>query len=211
MKTSSQSSQSKRPWWQWLLMYPTLAVAIVGAVPQYQQWVWALLRGIPLGSNVGELQDQDTAWQQNLDCLSGIDHIKPASATLYAIDLLTCPSGDILLTVTPIQSPDLHVSRWIITKNLFQPPTRTAWISSAYAQAPPASTAPAQTERVVDVRKEGSQVIRRVQLSNGSCIDQTIDSYTAGISATSPRPARNSRAGDQSGSTSPPARATSAR
>jgi len=159
-------------------MYPTLAVAIVGAVPQYQQWVWALVRGIPIGSDVTALQDQDSAWQQNLDCLSRIDHITPPSETPYAIDLLTCPSGDILLTVKPLHSPTLQVSRWIITNKLFQGPTRTAWISSAFAQTPPPRPGTAQPERVVDVRKEGSQVIRRVQLTNGSCVDQTIDSYT---------------------------------
>ena len=175
-KASSESSRSKRPWWQWVLMYPTLAVAIVGAVPQYQQWVWALVRGVPLDSNVGELKGQDDAWTHNLDCLSRIDHIKPVSETPYGIDLLTCPSGDILLTVTPLQSPTQKVSRWIITKQFFENKTSTAWISSAFAQAPPGA-AP-QTERVLDIRKQGSQVVRRVQLSNGKCVDQTIDSYT---------------------------------
>ena len=178
MKTSSHSPKPKRPWWQWILMYPTLAVAIVGAVPQYQQWVWALVRGIPLGSDVTELQDQDSAWQQNLDCLARIAHITPQSETPYAIDLLACPSGDILLTVKPINTSVQAVSRWIITNKLFQAPTRSAWIPSAFAQTPAPSPNTAQPERVIDVRKDGSQVIRRVQLSNGSCIDQVIDSYT---------------------------------
>ncbi|HVM77700.1 MAG TPA: hypothetical protein VMU06_01685 [Stellaceae bacterium] len=178
MKTSSRSSKPKRPWWQWILMYPTLAVTIVGAVPQYQQWFWALVRGIPLGSNVTELQDQDSAWQQNLDCLARIDHVTPPSETPYAIDLLTCPSGDILLTVKPLNASTQAVSRWIITNKLFQAPARSAWIPSALAQTPPPRPGTAQPERVIDVRKDGSQVIRRVQLSNGSCVDQVIDSYT---------------------------------
>ena len=176
-KSSSGSSQSKRPWWQWVLMYPTLAVAIVGAVPQYQQWVWALVRGVPLDSNIGEVKGQDDAWTKNLDCLTRIDHIKPISETPYGIDLLTCPSGDILLTVTPLHSPTMKVSRWIITKQFFDNKATAAWISRANAQAPPPGGAP-QTERVLDIRKQGSQVIRRVQLSNGKCVDQTIDSYT---------------------------------
>lgn len=186
-KSSSGSSQSKRPWWQWVLMYPTLAVAIVGAVPQYQQWVWALVRGVPLDSDIGELKGQDDAWTHNLDCLTRIEHIKPISETPYGIDLLTCPSGDILLTVTPLHSPSQKVSRWIITKQFFEGKTRTAWISSAFAQAPPPAGG-AQSERVLDIRKQGSQVIRRVQLSNGQCVDQTIDSYTGRHVSDKPAP-----------------------
>lgn len=179
MKTSPASYRSKRPWWQWILMYPTLAVAIVGALPQYQQWVSALSLGVPLGSNVRELQEQDEAWQANLDCLARIDHIKPQAETTYGIDLLSCPSGDILVTVTPIHAPTKQVSRWIITRTLFGEKTKVTWLSSAFAQSvvAPRGAIP-EAESVIDIRKQGNQVVRRVKLSNGNCLDQTIDTFT---------------------------------
>jgi len=188
MKTSSQPSKPSRPWWQWVLMYPTLAVAIVGAVPQYQQWVWALVRGLPPSSDVNELQAQDSAWQQNIDCLARIQHVTPPSETPYAIDLLTCPSGDILLTVRPLNASTQAVSRWIITNKLFQTATGPSLFSSAFAQPVPPSPSVAQPVSVLDVRKDGSQVVRRVQLSNGTCVDQVIDSYTGRHLADKPAP-----------------------
>jgi len=188
MKTSSQPSKSSQPWWQWVLMYPTLAVAIVGAVPQYQQWLWAVVRGLPPGSDVSELQAQDSAWQQNVDCLTRIQHVTPPSETPYAIDLLTCPSGDILLTVRPLNATAQAVSRWIITNKLFQTAATSGLISSAYAQAPTPAPSVAQPISVLDVRKVGSQVVRRVQLSNGTCVDQMIDSYTGRHLADKPAP-----------------------
>ena len=178
MKASSASSRPRRPLWQWVLMYPTLAVAIVGALPQYQEWVSALSMGVPLGSNVRELQEQDDAWKGNLDCLAHIDHIRPQSATTYGIDLLSCPSGDILVTVTPTQTPSKQVSRWIITRTLFREMAAVPWISSAFAQTVVPRNATPEAESVIDIRKEGNQVIRRLKLSNGSCLDQIIDTFT---------------------------------
>jgi hypothetical protein len=96
-------------WWQWAFMYPTLAIALIGAVPQYSQWAVAKWNHIPDG-NVQGAQEQATAWERNIDCLRGIDHI-PGASTNYKIDLISCPSGDILVTLTPFQNPDQHVSK----------------------------------------------------------------------------------------------------
>ena len=107
-------------WWQWLLMYPTIALAVAGAVPQYYQWINAAAIGLPIfGGDVGDAQQQEKTWERNVTCLRSIDHIKPTSSTNYSIDLVSCPTGDILVTLTPLQNPDQQVSRSIITKVLF--------------------------------------------------------------------------------------------
>jgi hypothetical protein len=105
--------QPRVRWW-----HPTLLIAIVGAVPQYREWVMAFIYNLPFGT-VKEAQEQLEAWSHNSPCLSdrNIDNIKPSSQTNYGIDLLPCPSGDILVTLTPYQNQP--VSRWVITKNLF--------------------------------------------------------------------------------------------
>jgi hypothetical protein len=165
-------------WWQWALMYPTVIVALIGAVPQYYQWAAAATMGLPISANVRGAQEQEMAWERNVNCLRGIDHIKPGSSTNYAIDLVSCPSGDILITLTPLQSPDQQISKWIVTKNLFTRVAQQLFSIGALAQGagtPPGG--PTQV-RILDTKKDGAVVTRRVQLSDNTCIDETIDAYT---------------------------------
>jgi hypothetical protein len=161
-------------WWQWVLMYPTIVIALFAGIPQIYHWVSATTMGLSPFADVATAQAQQKAWERNVDCLHNIDHVKPTSSTNYAIDLVTCPSGDILVTLTPLQNPDLQVSRWIVTKALFTEIAQWSLIRGAMAQSPPGST----PERIVDIKKQGATVIRRVQLADGTCIDETIDAYT---------------------------------
>jgi hypothetical protein len=165
-------------WWQWVLMYPTIAVALAGAIPQYYQWITAVAIGLPIFSDVGDAQQQEKTWERNVSCLRNIDHIKPSSSTNYSIDLVSCPTGDILVTLTPLQNPDQQVSRWIITKVLF---TQVADAASARPELAQVAATPAEspdTVRVLDIKKQGANVVRRIQRSDNSCVDETIDAYT---------------------------------
>jgi hypothetical protein len=172
------SSNLPRRWWQWLLMYPTIAIALLGAVPQYYQWITAAGMGIPLGWNVSEAQEQAKAWERNVGCLHDIDHIKPTSHTNYSIDLVSCPSGDILLTLTPLQNPDQQVSRWIVTKMLFSQVAYLGLLSPALAQSSAIRFAEVSSVRIIDIKTDGKTVVRRIQLSDQTCVDETIDAYT---------------------------------
>jgi hypothetical protein len=176
-------------WWQWAFMYPTIVIALIGAVPQYSQWALAKWQGIPLTENIKSAQEQETAWGRNIDCLRGIDHINPTASTNYRIDLTSCPSGDILVTLTPFQNPDHPVSRWIVTRNLFTQVADSWFSTGAWAQGA-AGTPPAGAvqQRIVDTRKDGSVVTQRIQLSDNSCVDETIDAFTGRHVARKPAP-----------------------
>jgi hypothetical protein len=117
-----------------------------------------------------------------VNCLNGIEHIKPTSSTAYSIDLVSCPTGDILVTLTPLQNPEQQISKWIITKALFTETAEAALPHSSprieLAQAAGPVPAAPDPVRVLDIRKQGASVIRRVQLSNNTCVDETIDAYT---------------------------------
>jgi hypothetical protein len=159
-------------------MYPTIIVALIGAVPQYYQWAAAATMGLPISGNVRGAQEQEMAWERNVNCLRAIDHIKPGSSTNYSIDLVSCPSGDILVTLTPLQNPDQQISRWIVTRELFIRIAQSLFSTGALAQGagtPPGG--PVQV-RILDTKKDGAVVTRRVQLSDNTCIDETIDAYT---------------------------------
>ena len=178
----SQAAQDVRTrparWWQWILMYPALFIAMLGAVPQYFHWVSAVQLGLSPFADVGGAEKQLDAWRRNTDCLSGIDHVKPEAKTRYGIDLLTCPSGDILVTLTPPPGAGQALSTWIITADLFTHTARRGLLAAAFAQTPPRATEEPYSTRVIDVRQSGTLVTRRIQRSDGSCVDQTIDALT---------------------------------
>ncbi len=171
-------SDSPKRWWQWLLMYPTIAIALAGAVPQYYQWIEAAAMGLPIGGDVGDAKEQAKAWERNVGCLHDIDHITPSARTNYSIALVTCPSGDILLTLTPLQNPDQPVFRWIVTRALFTQAAQSTFSIMALAQGVAMPSPGATSVRIVDIKTQGKIIIRRVQLSDNTCIDETIDAYT---------------------------------
>jgi hypothetical protein len=163
-------------------MYPTIAVALAGALPQYYQWFSAAAIGLPFLGDVSGAQQQEKAWERNVTCLNGIEHIKPTSNTNYAIDLVSCPTGDILVTLTPLQNPDQKVSRWVITKALLTEVADNASNadnSSNIELAQVTTPGPgADSVRILDIKKQGASVVRRIQRSDNTCIDETIDAYT---------------------------------
>jgi hypothetical protein len=159
-------------------MYPTIVIALVGAVPQYYQWAAAAAIGLPLSGNVRVAQEQEMAWERNVSCLRGINSIKPGSKTNYEIDLVSCPTGDILVTLTPLQNPDQQISQWIVTKDLFPRVAQSFFGIGALAQGAVTQPRGLAQVRIVDIKKNGAVVTRRVQLSNNTCVDQTIDAYT---------------------------------
>jgi hypothetical protein len=54
---------------------------------------------------------------------------------------------------------------------MFKPDAQFALMSAAFAQGAPA----AKTTTVLDIKKTGSTITRRVQLSDNSCVDEKID------------------------------------
>lgn len=177
---------SPQRWWQWVLMYPTIIIALFAGLPQIYQWVSALGLGLSPFANVEDAKAQEKAWQRNINCLRSIDHVKPDSSTNYAIDLVSCPSGDILVTLTPLQNPSQQISRWIVTQSLFTEVASSLFVRPALAQS--ASTPLAKPERIIDIKKQGATVIRRVQLFGGTCVDETIDALTGRRSGQKPAP-----------------------
>ena len=142
------------------------------------QWITAVAIGLPIFADVGDAQQQEKTWERNVNCLRSIDHIKPTSSTNYSIDLVSCPTGDILVTLTPLQNPEQQVSRWIITRVLFTQVAEAAPARLELAQAAGAPPENPDAVRVLDIKKQGASVVRRLQRSDDSCVDETIDAYT---------------------------------
>lgn len=54
--------------WKAFIMYPTLAIALIGAVPQYWTMIEATLKGIS-SNKVREQEHLTELWKNNLDCI----------------------------------------------------------------------------------------------------------------------------------------------
>lgn len=85
-------------------MYPTLIVALIGAIPNY----WEQYKALKYGTSRDSLiiaKDQQKYWENNADCVK--TQLAHAVITPNKIDveITPCPSGDILIRT---KAPDKH-------------------------------------------------------------------------------------------------------
>ena len=105
MNEKSQSEEAsaatkpvpKKPntWWQWLLLYPTLLIALVGAIPTY----WEMFESKQFGVNFGEsasAKQQHSLWEKNITCLQAPEDWYVNDYNIR-VDATICKSGDILI------------------------------------------------------------------------------------------------------------------
>ena len=90
---------------------------------------------------------------------------------------MSCPTGDILVTLTPLQNPDQQVSKWIVTKTLFTQVADSSPPHIELAQAVTPAGSP-DAAHVLDIKKQGSTVVRRIQRPDNTCVDESIDAFT---------------------------------
>ncbi len=62
-----QVPDKSRKWWQWVLMYPTLGIALFGSVPTLVQFRDSVTFRVPFGSTA-EAKRQNELWKANFDC-----------------------------------------------------------------------------------------------------------------------------------------------
>lgn len=96
---SSDSFQKPDPpkrWWQWLLVYPGLAVSIIGAIPTYMEAFKSYNLGVPFGSSF-DAQEQTRLWQENFECAKKANFSTTINKNNVEIGSTVCESGDVLL------------------------------------------------------------------------------------------------------------------
>ncbi len=175
-------------WWQWLLMYPTLAVAIIGAIPQYQSWWQAHKLKVP-ANRVSQAEEQLALWNKNAECTKKEIPYSIKTIRNELIETTVCPSGDMLVK---LQKPDKQTadSRWI-GFDTFGDTNMAAYdpfAKEAYAKEIEKGTnLYAQIVAILcQYRDAKGFIVRRVRLANGQCQEEVINPYTG---ATTIRPA----------------------
>jgi hypothetical protein len=170
-------------WWQWVLLYPALAVALVSAVPTWIDHVQAMRIGVDR-RNLAQAQEQNKLWQVNLECarVQEIQRIK--TARNMEIGAQVCPSGDVLLLLKRPEA-EQPTFRWVSARTLEQE-ARVSLVTPAYAdeREVPRTTTIAQS--VVNQRWLRPGVLKqRVRGANG-CADLVINTYTGSVTSRMP-------------------------
>jgi hypothetical protein len=179
----SEAGQPKNMW-QWLLVYPSLAVAVLGAVPTYLDAIKSLVLGVPIGTSA-EAQEQNGLWQKNFDCPQKHPFTSMKTKQEVEIASIVCDSGDVLLSG---KRPDWEIPRyrWVSAKDLA--PNAVASASHASMLQFISSAEAAEAPHVTLAQWGGSQMICQRWVGNGmllqrfysppqGCYDQVINTY----------------------------------
>jgi hypothetical protein len=79
-----------------MLLYPGLAIAIVGAVPTYIEVGKSHVLGVPFGRSF-DAQEQNRLWQANFECSQKAKFSVIVNKNNVEIGSAVCESGDVLL------------------------------------------------------------------------------------------------------------------
>lgn len=183
------ASDGPSKWWQWLLVYPALGLAIITAVPEWSKAVWSTWNATE-GRPAEEALRQNELWRRNMRCLMAPFewYVTPHNVK---VDTTTCRSGDVLIRA---ETPDRNtVMYWAAIDDVLAtvPGQKSGLIRSANADilrfpderrartAPAGLTQYAQTvvcQHFVDNRV----IVRHIHAANG-CFDEYVDTYTGRV------------------------------
>jgi hypothetical protein len=179
-----------RRWFFWpdtmiarLALATVFLLALGGAVPQYLTWikqyVWVATT------------EQEEMWRKNAACSINLDvhNHRTVEVEGRQVEVLVCPSGDILVKVGPPDAEQYeYLYQWIALDALKKPVDKGVshfgfLLQQAFAAAKrPHPTRAAQTVRVLCQKQLSNGFLkRRLQLADGQCQDEVIDPRTGKV------------------------------
>jgi len=198
---AASAAAGPRRWWQWLLVYPTVAVAVIGALPTGIEAARSFNLGVPFGQSA-DARTQNRLWQENFECPQKANFNTTVNSKKVEIGSAVCESGDVLLFGKRIEW-DRPQYRWVSWNEVAPTGKSTAnsvaWlglVSEARAAEPErivlAQAAPragdssrlmmAQTESRVICQRwvANGQLLQRVATPN-TCYDQVINTFNGWV------------------------------
>jgi hypothetical protein len=106
-------SAAPKKWWQWLLLYPGLGIALLGAIPTLVELRRSFTLDVPYGKSA-EAEQQLKLWQVNFDCMNKLPVIKPIrNDKNVEVASVVCDTGDVLIVGTlPDRSKQMKWVSW---------------------------------------------------------------------------------------------------
>jgi len=175
-------------WWQWVLVYPTLALSLASASPNWFNSVKSYFVGVP---DAHEAERQAALWQKNRMCASLPSQGSQAGNVL--LDATICASGDIL--VHAVTAEKAEIFKWLPLADVIPVPgadggligTAHAATLSDHVRSALGTTAKTPVRLamlqvvVICSRIDGGRYLhRRIQTPQG-CFDEVIDTFTGSL------------------------------
>lgn len=190
---STPKSKPQKRWWQWFLVYPGLAIAIIGAIPTYVEAFKSYSFGVPFGRSF-DAQEQNRLWQDNFECTQKASFSTIINKKKVEIGSAVCESGDVLLRGKRPEW-DRPQLRWV-SWNEVAPSDNTDKnshvlldiIKSAYAGESDRLVLAQAPMTVLCQRWVGpGQLFQRIATPMG-CFDQLINTYNGWVVFSRPAP-----------------------
>jgi hypothetical protein len=174
-------------WWQWVILYPTLAISILSAAPQWVDKAQAMFNGVE-DRGWEEAKQQQDAWRANLTC-SAAPFDWYSTPENLKVDATICNLGDIFVRVTTPKQGNFY--QWVLLNTIVKDKKTASLplISSAYA----GENATWRTEGSYQVASgeaatvvcqafmpDGRTIKRHVSTAQG-CFDEYVDTYTGQV------------------------------
>lgn len=170
-----------------ILLYPTLAIAAIGAIPQYIQVFKAMKWDVPVNA-VNAAEREHDLWVKNVDCAGGDGRLETSLADNTRVAALVCPSGDVLVKVKRVTGEESY--RWVPLEEAKSQGSRLTaliGISTAVAQevTNPRIRLAQACQHWVDQAK--GILVRRVR-EGDKCYDETVNTFTGQVISRKPVP-----------------------
>jgi hypothetical protein len=187
----SRETEGEKPkpdkWWKWVLLYPTLAISVISAVPTYIEFVGSNLLDVPFGE-YREAKRENELWQENINCAAApFDGLK--NKHNVEVDAVVCQSGNVLVRVKPPDNKTKY--RWVPLETPAQQRTAASLISTAHARSLRVVGEIAQGNFVVICQQwlGNGMIRRRIQDINGRrCFDEVVNTFNGQVVSTTAAP-----------------------
>jgi hypothetical protein len=95
---AAEAAFRPRTWWQWILLYPAFALALLTAFPQWLDRALAFAKGIHDMTN-SEAMEMNSLFIRNMSCTGAPYQYYREPVQGRIIDATLCPSGDLYVRV----------------------------------------------------------------------------------------------------------------
>lgn len=188
---STSDPGKKMPLWRMMILYPTLFVAILGALPTFRDMIksWSLPVGVKW-THVDQVQEQFDLLKANLPCMEEAASHPLKTHDNVSISAVVCDSGDVVIVAQNVNAgsfPNPVIVPWKSIVNKGDVAQASALhsllpIDSVYAFEPwPQPVQSPEATVVCQHLWENGNLLRRMKLPSGQCIDVLSNVYTRRI------------------------------
>ena len=216
--TAPEAAFRPRTWWQWILLYPAVGLAMLSAVPGWVDSLGGILQGV-MNAKYSELQERHALFVRNGECLSAPIQWYREPRAGRVIDATLCPTGDIFVRVlvpddgsqlaTVINGQRFRERSDFVSLDKFVSEADRFAAVDLFGMAAHAATLPQSVPQItlsptgdhlVPVQDQFALVVcqkfvdarnllRHLQVQ-GQCFDETVDTYTGVTVSRVPVPCR---------------------